>query len=45
MGVISPPPTVDLDVTIALSPSTINGTAGIINLASNMHNNHYYNNV
>ena len=30
--VISPPPTDDLDVTVALSPSTIDGTAGIINL-------------
>ena len=30
--VISPPPTVDLDVTVVLSPSTIDGTAGIISL-------------
>ena len=30
--VISPPPTADLDVTVALSPSTIDGTAGIIYL-------------
>ena len=30
--VISPPPTEDLDVSLTLSPSTIAGTAGIINL-------------
>ena len=30
--VISPPPTEDLDITVALSPSTMDGTAGIINL-------------
>ena len=29
--VISPPPTDDLCVTVTLSPSTIDGTAGIIN--------------
>ena len=32
--VISPPPTDDLDVTVTLSPSTIDGTAGI-NITSN----------
>ena len=30
--VISPPDDADLDVEVALSPSTIDGTAGIINL-------------
>ena len=42
--VISPPPTADLDVTVTLSPSTIDGTAGIINLIRSlqiMYNNHY----
>ena len=33
--VISPPPTDDMDVTVALTPSTIDGTAGIINLVKN----------
>ena len=32
--IISPPPTADLDVTVTLSPSTIDGTAGI-NITSN----------
>ena len=42
--VINPPPTDDLDVTVTLTPSTIDGTAGIINLMSLqiMYNNHYY---
>ena len=30
--VINPPPTADLGVDVTLSPSTIDGTAGIINL-------------
>ena len=33
--VISPPPTEDLDFTVALSPSTTNGTAGIIKITVN----------
>ena len=40
--VISPQPTADLDVAVGVSPSTIDGTAGIINVISNYVNNYYY---
>ena len=42
--VISPPPTADLDVTVTLSPSTIDGTAGIIYLIK-VTSNYHCNNI